>query len=238
MKKLFIIIFSTYCFWSCGSNENEIVNSEIVTRGTFIDPRDNREYQWIIIGKQTWMAENLAYLPEIGKQNTDSLDMPDYYVYGYSGNNIDEAKSTESYLQYGVLYNFFSAQTACPQGWHLPSDDEWKQLELALGMSVSHIDQIFPSVRGTDQGIQMKSASGWEMEGNGNNSSGFSALPGGFRFCNGNFWFSGRFGYWWSSTTEKDDSAWIRSLSSTSCTICRKSNLRHNGFSIRCVKDN
>jgi uncharacterized protein (TIGR02145 family) len=237
MKKMIVIILWIFSLWSCVINDNEFIISEI-TKGTFIDLRDNHEYQWIKIGNQTWMAENLAYLPEIGEHNTDSLSLPDYYVYGYSGNNIIEAKLTDSYLRYGVLYNFFAAQTACPPGWHLPSDEEWKQLELALGMSVSHTEEIYPFSRGTNQGIQIKSVSGWEKEGNGTNSSGFSALPGGFRFCNGNFWFQGSFGFWWSSSIGPSETAFVRSLRSESQTICRNKNLKQNGFSIRCIKDN
>ena len=236
MKNMAFIIFPIFCLWSCEFNDNEFTNSEIA-RGTFIDPRDNREYQWIKIGNQTWMAENLAYLPEIGKYNPDSLNLPDYYVYGYYGNNTSEAKLTENYLRYGVLYNFFAAQTACPPGWHLPTDEEWKKLERALGMSVSHTDKIDPFIRGTDQGSQLKSATGWEKEGNGTNSSGFSALPGGFRFGNGNFWFQGSFGYWWSSSDGSSETVWARSLNCGSQTIGRNNNLKQNGFCIRCVKN-
>jgi len=236
MKNLVFVIFSTFFLWSCGFNENEFINSEI-SRGTFIDPRDNREYQWIKIGNQTWMAENLAYLPKIVNGNADSIYVPSYNVYGYYGNDIDEVKTTENYLQYGALYNFAAAVTACPPGWHLPGDDEWKQLELALGMNISDIDEIYPVMRGTDQGIRLKSATGWDKNGNGNNSTGFSAIPGGYRFCNGNFWFQGRFGVWWTSSDDSAETAWVRSLRSTSKTICRNSYLKQDGFSVRCVKD-
>jgi hypothetical protein len=66
MKKMIVIILWIFSLWSCVINDNEFIISEI-TKGTFIDLRDNHEYQWIKIGNQTWMAENLAYLPEIGK---------------------------------------------------------------------------------------------------------------------------------------------------------------------------
>jgi uncharacterized protein (TIGR02145 family) len=237
MRKLVFGIISTFYLWSCSINENELIKSEI-TKGTFIDLRDNHEYQWIKIGNQIWMAENLAFLPEVGKIKSDSLCLPDYFVYDYSGNSIVEAKTTENYKKYGVLYNFASALIACPPGWHLPSEEEWKQLELTLGMNVAQIDEIYPVSRGTDQGNQMKTESGWENDGNGNNSSGFSALPGGFRFCNGNFWFKGSMGFWWTSSNDLSETAWARSLSSSSQTIFRNNNLKQNGFSIRCVKDN
>ena len=111
-------------------------------------------YAVVTIGSQTWMAENLAYLPEITFEddwgsNTD----PQYAVYDYAPGSGTEtvagAKATANYDTYGVLYNWSAAmdgdassssnpsgvQGICPNGWHLPSDDEWKELEMALGMS-------------------------------------------------------------------------------------------------------
>lgn len=237
MKKLVFIIFTTFLLMSCEFNEIEFVEPEI-KQGKFIDLRDNQEYEWVKIGNQVWMAENLAYLPVNFNVNANNPDLPNYFIYGYCGTDASEAKTTENYLKYGVLYNFEAAKISCPPGWHLPTDEEWKQLELALGMSVSHVNEKQPFSRGTNEGSQLKSASGWDNGGNGSNSTGFSAIPGGFRFCNGNFWFNGDFGFWWSSTSDKAESAWVRSLSSNSGTICRSSNLKQNGFSVRCVRDN
>lgn len=120
--------------------------------------------------------------------------------------------------------------------WHLPSDAEWKQLEIELGMTQAQADDyIFPYFRGTDQGTQMKTAGGWHNNGNGTNTSGFSGLPGGYRFSNGNFCFIGSFGYWWSSTQGSAKYAWGRGLGFNTSLVCRNSNYKENGFSVRCI---
>lgn len=237
MKKMIFAVFATFLMLSCEFNEIELVEPEM-HKGTFVDLRDNREYEWVKIGNQIWMAQNLAYLPEITLTNSSNPDLPNYFVYGYCGNDVMEAKSTVNCLKFGVLYNYAAAKISCPPGWHLPSDEEWKQLEQTLGMNALHLNEKYPFERGTDEGFKLKSVTGWDKEGNGSNSSEFSALPGGIRFSNGNFWLTGDFGFWWSSTSDGAEMAWIRSLSSNSEKICRKSNLKQNGFSVRCVKDN
>ena len=75
---------------------------------------------------------------------------------------------------------------SCPDGWHLPSDEEWIQLEMNLGMSLS--DAYVYGFRGTGIGDKLKATEEWYMEGNGTNESGFTALPGGYRnYDGGNF---------------------------------------------------
>lgn len=93
--------------------------------GYYTDPRDGYTYKTIKIGNRIWLAENLRYLPRIGKG---------YYVYDYLGNDVSEAKETQNYKDYGVLYNMSAAQEACPVGWHIPSDVEWKELDKYLGL--------------------------------------------------------------------------------------------------------
>ena len=93
--------------------------------GYYTDPRDGYTYKTIKIGNQIWLAENLRYLPRIGKG---------YYVYDYLGNDVSEAKETQNYKDFGVLYNMLAAQEACPVGWHIPSDVEWKELDKYLGL--------------------------------------------------------------------------------------------------------
>ena len=91
----------------------------------FVDSRDGNRYKTVKIGNQIWMAENLRYIVNLGHGA---------YVCGTSSTDIDEVKSTNSYKTNGLLYNFSTAQLACPDGWHIPNDDEWKELEMSLGM--------------------------------------------------------------------------------------------------------
>ncbi len=203
--------------------------------GKFTDARDGHEYDWVEIGDQVWMSENLAYLPSVSPPASESYTAPYYYVYNYSGTDVSAAKQNPNYTTYGVLYNWPAALTACPAGWHLPSDAEWKQLEVALGMTQAQADAS--GWRGTDQGTQMKSTSGWNSNGNGTNSSGFSGLPGGDRYDDGNFVNIGIFGVWWSSTELSTGNAWGRLLYYGSTNVYRYDFTKEGGFSVRCLRD-
>jgi uncharacterized protein (TIGR02145 family) len=203
-------------------------------KGTFTDSRDGQTYKWVKIGTQIWMAENLKYLPAVSPSSEGSHFDPLYYVYDYRGNSMSVAKATANFNTYGVLYNWPAAMKACPSGWHLPSDDEWKTLEMYLGMSQSEADKT--EWRGTDEGKQMKSTSGWSENGNGTNSSGFNALPGGTRVYTGQFNNLGGYGFWWSAT-ENGNSAWSRSLVHVNDLVYRKNGNKSFGYSVRCVRD-
>jgi len=181
--------------------------------GTFTDPRDGQSYNTIEIGSQTWFAENLNY------ETTNS------WWYDNSSANGDV---------YGRLYTWDAALTACPSGWILPSDDEWKTLEMQLGMSQSQANAT--GWRGTDEGKKLKSTSGWYNNGNGTNSSGFSALPGGYRNHDGSFDDVEKYAYFWSST-ELGAHAWDRILYYYDAEVYRYNDDQGYGFSVRCVKD-
>ena len=146
---------------------------------TFTDLRDGQTYKTFSVknaklGTVVWMAENLNYKVEGS--------------YAYDGNESNRN-------EFGLLYTWEAAKEACPNGWHLPTDNEWSMLVSAFG--------------GTDKaGEALKSINGWNEEGNGTNSSGFNALPGGIRRNNG-YDVMGYLGYWWSSTpTGEEGKAW------------------------------
>ncbi len=182
--------------------------------GTINDPRDGKTYATIEIGSQTWISENLNF------ETADSWWHGD-----------DPSNGTK----YGRLYTWESAKAACPAGWHLPSDTEWKQLEMALGMSQSEADG--EGYRGTDEGSKLKATSGWEESGHGTNSSGFSALPAGFRLVDGSYSLTGWDAWWWSSTEYDSNGAWNRSLGYSYDQIERDEDHKMGGLSVRCVKD-
>jgi len=238
MGKVSSLMFLTLWMLACTEIVDMDAIESIETSGTFIDTRDNHEYRWVKIGNQIWMAENLAYLPFVNVIKPDSTNQPHYYVYGYDGTDVNEAKANSNYAVYGVLYDWKAALNAAPAGWHLPSDAEWKQLEIDLGMTQEEVNEsIFPYYRGIDQGTQMKTKSGWHNSGNGTNSSGFSGLPGGFYFSTGEFCFIESFGFWWSSSENSESCTWSRGLGYNKNSISRNRNLKNNGFSIRCIKD-
>ncbi len=212
--------------------------------GTFEDIRDQHEYGWVRIGGQIWMSDNLAYLPDVRPSSEGSVSADYQYVYGYDGTNVENAKATTSYQIYGVLYNWPAAMKACPVGWHLPSDEEWIELEVYLGMSSSEAFSTDQRLSGS-VGLKLKSSAGWPLNGNGNNSGGFNALPSGTRFWDilGSTTFAGSFSgtgfaHYWSSTDFEIHEAWYRVISYDSNGIGRlKLWAKANGFSVRCVKD-
>jgi uncharacterized protein (TIGR02145 family) len=195
-------------------------------------------YNTVTIGTQLWMTSNLkttkfndnAAIPLVS-DNTAwvALNAPGFCWYN---NDAITYKIT-----YGALYNWYTVNTykLCPTGWHVPTDNEWKQLEVALGMTQSQADAFGP--RGTDQGTQMKAISGWGRNGNGTNSSNFSGLPGGIR-TDGNFANMNYFGSWWSSTENTTIDAIVRDLSSDYLNVYHYSATKNNGYSVRCIKGN
>lgn len=207
----------------------EISFKTLVLSGNFIDIRDNNEYKWVKLGEQVWMAENLAYLPSVSRSSEGTITEPYYYVYGYQGSNVSEAKATENYSIYGVLYNWQAAMNACPVGWHLPTDLEWSQLIDYLGGSENAGGKL--KEIGTNH---------WNSPNTGaTNESGFTALPGGCRHDFGNFINMAAGGYWWSETEANATNAWIRNLTYIFSDVLRgnSNNNKQLGFSVRCIKD-
>jgi uncharacterized protein (TIGR02145 family) len=193
-----------------GSTSNQI--SVIVNNKNLIDPRDGKSYNIIDIGDQIWFAENL---------NFETLNS---WYYNDNPANGDI---------YGRLYTWDAANEACPSGWHLPDDNEWKTLEMVLGMSQDEADQT--GFRGTDEGTKLKNATGWLDNGNGSNIVGFSALPGGYGIIDS--FNSGVWGTWWTSTMDVDSKWWYRSLRSNHNQVERTTQSNYFGFSVRCIKD-
>lgn len=103
-------------------------NVESEEMPVFTDPRDGNVYRTVQIGNQCWLAENLRHLPAVCPATTTPDGSALYYVYDYQGGSLSAAKAAANYRNYGVLYNWSAALTACPARWHLPSDAEWSQL--------------------------------------------------------------------------------------------------------------
>jgi uncharacterized protein (TIGR02145 family) len=190
------------------------------------------DYATVLIGEQCWFAENLR---------SENYENGDEIPSNLSNSEWESASSGAVKVYdvegYGRLYNGFTVDDSrglCPSGWHVPSDSEWMTLEMALGMSSSEASGT--AFRGTDQGTQMKTTYGWNQGGNGTNSSGFSALPGGFCYVNGSIQDTGSDGYWWSSSSN-GSSAWYRALLYEWDSVFRNYYPKTGGYSVRCIKD-
>jgi uncharacterized protein (TIGR02145 family) len=182
---------------------------------------DGNIYHIVKIGDQSWMKENLRVT-----HTPDGSAISGYAYY----NEPDSIK------KYGLLYTWDVAmngsktegvQGICPDGWHLPSDDEWKQLEIALGMTAAQANMV-NTWRGSPAGTLMK-------EGG---NSGYEARLAGRRNSNGSFSFIGRMEYMWTSTEYGSNLAWRRCLDANSPAVGRWNTFpKSYGFSVRCVKD-
>lgn len=197
--------------------------------GTFFDDRDSTLYPTIIIGNQIWFAANLRYLPSVSPPTIFSSLTPHYYVYNYLGNSIIDAKNTINYQNFGALYNYKAALTACPNGWHLPTSSEYDILVAYLGGS-------------SNAGSKLKSTDGtyWDLPNSGaTNESGFSGQAGGFyRSQSEEFKNLKNFGYYWSSpSTYQHDVAAGYILAVNTTGVIANSFLVYYGFSIRCIRD-
>ncbi len=196
--------------------------TRLALSGTFTDTRDNHTYPFKMIGDLTWMTENLAYLPEVNPSSKGSGQDAFYYVYGYQGTDPLAAKETDNYKTYGVLYNWPAANKACPSGWHLPAGDlEWDALIKTLGPSAA---------------TKMKSSIGWAEHGGGNNSSGFSAIPGGEVKSNGTFAEMDYNAYFWTSSIISGISSY-KVLAYGLSDVYSYSGDNRLAFSVRCVKN-
>jgi uncharacterized protein (TIGR02145 family) len=235
-KTSFFILGIMICF----------LNSCTKEKGTFTDSRDGTVYKEVVIGTQTWMSENLAYLPTVSKSGYSSLIIPCYYVYDYKGTDVSEAKSTDNYKTYGVLYNWQSSTNACPSGWHLPSEDEWTILTSYI------IDKgYFVEGRGEKfvTGKSVGSKSGWKSDstsgnvGNdqsSNNIIGFNALPAGSHISNAGFYYIGEQSCFWSATEyfQPTTDAYQYDLRShNDFGFIGWPTTKEFGASVRCIKD-
>jgi uncharacterized protein (TIGR02145 family) len=205
--------------------EKDIVFNPDLTYGGLTDI-DGNIYKTIEIGSQVWMAENLATtrfndgtaIPLVTSNTIwTQATNPAYSWY----NNVTVA--------YGALYNWFAASSGklCPDGWHVPGDEEWTTLETYLGGSI---------VAGSK--LKESGTLHWQAPNSGaDNSSGFTAIPGGYRYYSGVYNTITRYGYWWSSTESSTANAYGRDMYYGYSNLDRISSDKRSGAAIRCVKD-
>ncbi|MDD3875869.1 MAG: FISUMP domain-containing protein, partial [Bacteroidales bacterium] len=162
--------------------------------GTFTDTRDGKTYRTVRIGTQTWMTENLNYS---------------------TGNSWCFNNNSSNCNTYGRLYDWNTARSVCPSGWHLPSKSDFEALLSNVGGSDSNAYHALK-----DGG-----------------SSGFSALFGGWRHHDGHFYYIGYYGYWWSSSERDASNAWNLYMYSSNQDASMSSYSKELGFSVRCLKN-
>lgn len=194
---------------------------------------DGNVYQTIGIGDQVWMAEDLKTtrfndgtpIPRV--ENYDEwagLTLPAYSWY-----NNDSMYREE----FGALYNYYAVESGklCPEGWHVPSDEDWISLETSLG-----------GVWNAGGALKEAGTAHWKTPNTGaSNKSGFTALPGGYRSYNGTFNWMRTYGLWWSAT----EKSWYggppkviyRDLRYDGQDIRRDISEKNSGLLVRCIKN-
>jgi len=196
----------------CGTGWYSNTETQYCSNGTAVkyygkltDTRDNKAYKTVEIGTQVWMAENLNYTATSSRCYNDS-----------------ETNCTI----YGKLYNWSTAMSACPSGWHLPSNAEWTTLTNFVG---------------TNAGTKLKATSGWGTgQSGGTDNYGFSALPGGYGLSDGEHTNIGQSGQWWSNTSTEytsGRSADYRSMYHGEEDVIYLGDDKNSSRSVRCLKD-
>lgn len=209
-----------------GSCSKSVTETSIPT-GKLYDLEGNL-YKTVVIGSQTWMAENLRST----KLNDGTIIPHVKDNYTWSTQTVPArcyfANDSASYSSvYGVLYNWYTVQTnkLCPDGWHMPTDAEWTTLTTSLG-----VDSL--------AGGKLKSTLNWLPPNlKATNTTGFTALPTGYRYFNGSYQNSGYSGNWWSATAYINKLSWYTYVSYNSGYVGRNYADKLYGFSARCIKN-
>ena len=227
-----------------GGDDSDTMQVTVSSGGTrTVTDIDGNVYQTIIIGNQEWMSENLKVthyrngdaIPHLTNDvDWTSTSSGAYCVY----------ENNESIVSiYGRLYNWFAVddrRNIAPVGWHVPTDAEFKELEMYIGMSQSEADDT--GYRGINVSGELKESGSthWKSPYAGaTNESGFTALPGGYRYYNGgNYNHLGSSGSFWTSTKSPKKTAWFRTLDYHWSEVYRNSHyFKTYGFSVRCVRN-
>jgi uncharacterized protein (TIGR02145 family) len=237
---IILIAFFAVHFTAC----NEKVSDPAVPETDSITDIDGNIYMTVKIGDHWWMAENLKVTHY---KNGDTIECVSKNKPDATWSNLQTGAYCYMNKDFGLLYNFYSINDPrgiVPQGWHIPSDEEWKEMEIKLGMSRETVDST--NWRGSDQGNKLKAKGGstqyWLDAGDtyrvfGTNESGFNAKGGSARIFNGLWGDLNHNAFWWTSSSVNNNEAWYRGLDYNKTNVFRFSGSKKNGFSLRCIKD-
>lgn len=223
MKKIYLVLSCTFCFFILfsGINYPNYITHTYQTQNKLLEVK---------IGDQIWAKKNLNV------------------IQFRNGDSIPEAKTSQQWMRawaekqpawcyydndphygkyVGKLYNWYAVidpRGLAPEGWHISSDKEW----ITLSYTADRIGGV---------GDWLKLDKGWYKVGNGNNESSFSALPGGMCNSCGTFYFRHEHGYWWTTTPYSESEVKCRLIMYNDSFLAWWHFDKHQGFSVRCVKD-
>ncbi len=246
MKKSFLIllIISILLTLSCDKGIPVEGNPNTVT------DIDGNVYTTVTIGTQTWTVENLRVTHYYdGTPITNATDNSTWAnnttgAYSYYNNTTN----ADSIRKFGVLYNWHAVNTGklATDGWHIPTNEEWSKLEHYLVSNGYNFDGSTDTILINLAAKSLAATTDWSriglegVVGNylpSNNSTGFSALPGGYRLSGGVCASIGDHGFWWSTTEYTATTAICRYISYQGVSLYWYSNTKEYGHSVRLVKD-
>jgi uncharacterized protein (TIGR02145 family) len=216
--------------------------TNILCPGTPTVEYEGHVYNTIQVFSQCWLKENLnAGTMILGTMEQSNNGTIEKYCYN---NEPDSCTKYGGIYQWNEMMQYTTQQGAqgiCPPGWHLPTDEEWKVLEGAVdsqyGIGDPEWDIVY-DFRGFDAGTNLKTTSGWYINGNGADLFGFSGLPGGYHYGYGPFFSVGFYGYYWSSKENESYNAWFRGLGHSGSGVDRNDyGGKEDGFGVRCLRD-
>ena len=259
---LIAFVAFVFTFFACSSDDgNDDGEGNSNSYGTL--EYGGQTYKTVVIGEQTWMAENLNYKTETGSyclyEGEEEIDYYDEASSSFVVGTLTPQQIADNCAKFGRLYEYETAKTVCPSGWHLPSNAEWNELINYAGDSLT-------------AGTKLKATKGWhrfefddegkvkkviEEGGNGTDDFGFSALPGGCHYTDKDDDWNGCLeadfgGLWWSmdELSEEDYKAdadydeevkYVPAAYYQIINFDGRTLLTYNGkgfgFSVRCVKD-
>ncbi len=191
---------------SCGKNQ-KVIDCSLVY-GTLVDPRDGSRYSTVTVCDDVWMTQNLRYeVPGVVK---DPISLG---------------------VEYGVLYNYEQANGACPEGWHLATDEDWKNLEKAIGVTTEELNKT--GWRGEEAGEYLKSSTQWQKGKKTYTPISFRVLPAGY--SDGTYQGLKEKTRFWTATEAGAESAWVRELAIDNKKINRSEGKKSDYNSCRCV---
>jgi uncharacterized protein (TIGR02145 family) len=241
------------------------VKPVVATTPTPASTTPSGPYKTVTIGAQVWMAANLNVstfrngdaIPQVTSdaewEAAGENKQPAWCYYD------NDAKNG---TKYGKLYNWYAVNDPrglAPAGYHVPTDAEWTTLDNFLGDDAGKKMKSTSGWESWSEDLVCTNCKNWNAEyrkktachvckdtrvhgtkahsGNGTNSSGFSGLPGGYRYSGGTFSDQGYFGYWWSASENDTDYAYYRNLLLYGGNLYRYNGLKEGGFSVRCLRD-
>lgn len=236
-RLIFLLLLVCSVFSACEDDPEPMVP---VIETDVMSDIDGNEYKTVKIGDQWWMAENLKVTKFRNGNIIYQAVNPQDWVNAFSAYSLFGGSEQSP----GLLYNWSAVTDTAglaPEGWRIPTDEDWKKLEKAVGMANDQADNA--GWRGSNEGEKLKLAGleGWVFYENvwSTNESGFSAEAGSCRLFDGQFGNPGlkHTGFWWTLSEHNQNEAWFRHMDYKERGVFRYHILKKYGLSVRCVKN-